>query len=892
MNALIAKEMRLLLPAYGMALVLAVIPVWLFPEVNQPVADSAIGPIWLGAVLLALSAFGREFGLKTFPLLLAQPLERRRIWWTKTGVLAGAMATVLIAWYLSCATWAYVGPERAVSLDMLIVGGTAAVVAFTGGLWTTLLLRQVVAAFWFTMLVPGAILMATLMATDISGGTIPTLFVAMLVYSVAGFLWAWRLFLRAQEVGWTGGIVNISGWWRSADAAARPSLRVRRPLAALCWKELQLHQIGLAGMGCLFGLHLAVVALRYAGYPASGSMMGSALEVFGGIWLIVPLVAASSSVAEERKLGTLDGQLCLPISSRVQFAVKLLFVLVLGGLLSAVLLWTAEGIGSAIGVGSPLKGPFENPFNGAALALVSLVFLALSLIGFYASTLARNVVQALATAVVTALGIWIVLVIASSPVGAFGRLMWQGVLVHYIAWPTLIATLVWLAWRNFRRLSESWRLWRRNALGLIGALVFIATGTTTLYQRAWELLLPLEPAHGPARLMGAKTILHSRWNGELAAVLPSGDLWVDRINYDPGRQWLAIGKSSGFFVGGKWTSLGGNHIVAGSNWLDAVTFFGETVAIRSDGTLWVSEKPRQSWDDVGKVIPRADEPAGLVRFGDETNWQSVTWNYWYGSRPTVLLMKKDGTLWCWSGTTNSVGEKQRKWPGLRSFQPHRLGTESDWARIMPAGDLIFIWKRDGRAWVIHRSSKPHPPQEIELEPGTVIERLESCDNLKWQSLTRCWPLHAAVREDGTLWTWRFLSSKPGEGLSMRPPVQIGKDSNWVAVAGRQLGLVALKADGSIWQWDNYRDGEWGWNYYRELQSGIWLTKVSPVRLSTHTDWVALGSMMDGIVSLAADGTLWYWWNRHSAYQPEYAHQPLLAPSRKPAQIENIFGRQE
>src|ERR1035437_10236400 len=101
MNALIAKEMRLLLPAYGMALLLAVIPVWLFPEVNQPVADSAIGPIWLGAVLLALSAFGREFGLKTFPLLLAQPLERRRIFWSKTGVLAGAMATVLIAWYLS-----------------------------------------------------------------------------------------------------------------------------------------------------------------------------------------------------------------------------------------------------------------------------------------------------------------------------------------------------------------------------------------------------------------------------------------------------------------------------------------------------------------------------------------------------------------------------------------------------------------------------------------------------------------------------------------------------------------------------------------------------------------------------------------------------------------------
>lgn len=888
MNALIAKEMRLLLPAYGMALVLAVIPVWLFPEVNQPVADSAIGPIWLGAVLLALSTFGREFGLKTFPLLLAQPLERRRIWWTKTGVLAGAMATVLIAWYLSCATWAYVGPERAVSLDRLIVGGTAAVVAFAGGLWTTLLLRQVVAAFWFTMLVPGAILMATLMATDISGGTIPTLFVAMLVYSVAGFLWAWRLFLRAQEVGWTGGIVNISGWWRSADAAARPSLRVHRPLAALCWKELQLHQIGLAGMGCLFALHLGVVALRHAGYPASGSMMGSALEVFGGIWLIVPLVAASSSVAEERKLGTLDGQLCLPISSRVQFAVKLLFVLVLGGLLSAVLLWTAEGIGSAVGAGSHFK---VIPFGREA----SLVFLALSLIGFYASTLARNVIQALATAVVTTLGVGMLGSIASNPLDAFGLWLWQGALVYYIGWSTLVAIFVWLAWRNFRCVSESGRLWRRNALGLIGALIFIATFTSAIYHRAWELITPIESAHGPARVVGAKpTILHDSWNGELAALLPSGELWVDRIMYDPGRPWQAFGLwSTRFRMGGKWTSLSGNHIVAGSNWVDAAAYFGETVAIRSDGTLWVSEKPRQAWNYYGKGIPPAEEPAGLVRFGDETNWQSVTWNYSFGSRPAVLLTKNDGTLWRWSGTTNSVGEKQRKWPGLRSFQPQRLGTESDWARIMPAGGLNFIWKRDGRAWVLHPSSKPHPPQEIELEPGTVIERLESCDNLKWQSLTPCWPLHVAVREDGTLWTWRFLSGKKGGGLSMRPPVQIGKDSNWVAVVGHYHRLVALKTDGSIWQWNYYRAGRprWGWNS-DEFVSEIWLTKVSPVRLGTHADWAAIGSLGQRIVSLAADGSLWCWWDRDPDWRSEYASQPLLAPSRKPAKIENIFGRQE
>src|SRR5438093_2329785 len=59
-------------------------------------------------------------------------------------------------------------------------------------------------------------------------------------------------------------------------------------------------------------------------------------------WVVVPLLAGAVSVAEERKLGTMEAQLCMPISSRLQFAIKLLFVVVLGGVLSAALAWVAE----------------------------------------------------------------------------------------------------------------------------------------------------------------------------------------------------------------------------------------------------------------------------------------------------------------------------------------------------------------------------------------------------------------------------------------------------------------------------------------------------------------------------------------------------------------------
>src|SRR5438067_9923663 len=98
MSPIVAKEVRLLLPGYVMALLLAIVAIWLVP--GDPGA-ATIFSFCFGAVILALSSFGREFALRTFPLVLSQPLERWRIWWTKISVLAIAMSTVMAAFLLS-----------------------------------------------------------------------------------------------------------------------------------------------------------------------------------------------------------------------------------------------------------------------------------------------------------------------------------------------------------------------------------------------------------------------------------------------------------------------------------------------------------------------------------------------------------------------------------------------------------------------------------------------------------------------------------------------------------------------------------------------------------------------------------------------------------------------
>ena len=863
MKPLYAKELRLLQPAYLAALLLAVVPVWLLPRNPYDSPESgALVPFIFGVAMLALSSFGREFGLQTFALLLAQPLERRRLWRTKSGLLAGALVTVFLAWCLSCAACLGTVSRSFIGSNVWVFGAATVVVAFAGGLWTTLLLRQVAAAFWFTILLPGTIAMLMREAKSWQ-----VLFVLGL-YSAAGFWWARRQFLGAQETAWTGGVVVFPGWRRTA---ATPGARRYRPWAALCWKELQLHQVGLLGMAGLFVLHLGVVGMRRLNYRVSSDVLSTLLEVFGGIWLVVPLLAGSVSVAEERKLGTLAEHLSLPVSRRAQFALKLLFTLTIGGLLCALLICTAEGIGLAVGADG---GMFNEKTTGTDLVGLVTAFVGLAFLGFYASTLARNLLQALAAGVVSVMAICILGVIAPRPEAIVGLPLWRGFLIYYLGAPALLTALLWLAWRNFRSESGSDQLWRWNAAVLGGVLAGAIGLTSAGYHRAWEFLTPTDPRPGVARIDGTRPVVLRGSDSGLTVILPDGRLWVDRIDYDAGRLLLSVGSDTGFRIGDRWTSLSGNRFVPGSNWVSALANSRETVAIRSDGTLWISQSPRRARDRDSE-LPHFEEAFPLTRFGADTNWLEVVQEHSYWA---VVLLKQDGTLWRLG--TNSFSE-WKAWPGLRSFTPRRLLDESGWSRILAGTGCLYAWKNDGSVWAV---SAPAPGQERRANAmGLVVSPAPFLSHAHWRALAWVGEHEVGLRQDGTLWTWPL--ERPGVQIRTGQPLSrrlspVSPDSDWSAVAGDYGSLVARRSDGSLWRWTC---GEWDYRFNP--------FQVPPNRLGARDDWVAVGSVWGGALSLGADGSLYYWADRDNSFHVGSSNQPLLAPSRKPVLIENLFTRQ-
>ena len=275
MNALIRKEVRLLLPSFAIGLVLA-LSIWLFPEnpslgldfdVSLGVLAFMVSPAML--VLMTLGSFGRELSAGTFSFMLSQPVPRSRVWWTKTLLLALATGILWAVWWFSLSsTKNFLAIPQEDRNDAFVTAAIFAIVVYSGGLWTTLLLRQLAAAFWFTLLTPAALTIALVAllgnnSEEANPVLESALVVALVTYSVAGFLFSRWLFLRAQDTHWTGGEVTLpevrglAGWF-----GRRGERRHQCPLAALWAKEFQLHQSQFVLAGLLALVHLVVLAVR------------------------------------------------------------------------------------------------------------------------------------------------------------------------------------------------------------------------------------------------------------------------------------------------------------------------------------------------------------------------------------------------------------------------------------------------------------------------------------------------------------------------------------------------------------------------------------------------------------------------------------------------------
>jgi ABC-type transport system involved in multi-copper enzyme maturation permease subunit len=883
MTCFVKKEIRLLLPVWCSILALEIAVPWMFPWISEPFNLASI-VFFLGLVILAVDSFGREFSLGTFQNLMAQPIERNEIWRTKIKLLVWGALLIFVAFFVSNflrLEYAMVyaeNPWRVTSGTMqsdFVMAMAASlvlfVIAISGGLWTTLLFRQIAAAFWITLLLPilGLLLLSFFLPEKLGENQILVniLFVVFAgLYGGWGFRLAHRLFMQAQDVAWTGGVIDFSRWryFEPANRAVK-SHRRWRPFAALLKKELQLQSVSFICAGALLAIHLVVLAMRAIhGSFQAGSTVEVITQNYWALWLIMPLLVGGTVVAEERKLNMTDVQFCLPVSRRKQFALKFIVTMALGVLFGGFVPVFLELGSAALGVSNNLFTTNDLNYQTMFDCLAGLVYASagLSLLSIFASSLSRQFLQALTVTFVSGIGCGIFGVFLE--VMAFNQnynrqealRLWSWPVAMMAAVPVLIIVLLWLAWRNFQLFHEYKRRLRMNIIGVTGALVFIVAASAAIYNRGWEYLGPAEPAHGAAKLLlSERPNLHLDDNSILSIRLPDGRVWLDCLEPKAASNWFSFPPMAG---------AGPRKFISGSNWVSVAVRYNEqykddqnagyldTVGIQSNGTLWVSEKDGNgSW--------MVDQ---LAQFGDESDWREVVRR----DASCVLLLKTSGTLWRW-GTNHFNRDSHpfaRSWPGLRTFQPFQLGTNADWQALGKWGGSLAR-KSDGSVWEVSR---------LDANGVDGLRRMTNYDQVSPEVAASLFPRLAwnpYVRKDGTLWiSYAVYSQNKGVTKESIEQQQISHETNWLSATWAGRWVVALRSDGTLWKWN-------------VPGLGVQFSKT-PRRLGSHSDWVALGGVGGYIVSLAADGSLWIWNGSAADVYPE----TWLQPSRRPELLCNIF----
>ncbi len=898
MSPLVRKEIRLILPFWGIALALAIAPACIL--VSGPflwfINEAVFWLLGFGLLLLGLAPFGQEFGLGTFSMMLAQPFERRRIWKTKILLVTAAAVLVCLAFIITLHTRidasisqgaqrvaesqpypGHIGNmgfvemqseslkhlgeafSNGVEVSLLLLA-----VAITGGLWSTLLFRQTGAAMWFALLIPGAIIVIVEAvfhnlsppAEHIVLGTVLGL------YSLAGLIWAQRMFASAQDSQWLGetvALLSLSPGKQKAEDIAAP--RRKGAFGALVRKELQSHQVSLlVGFGLLV-LHLCTLVFRRFDTLPKNSELRFVVEAVPFLWLLLPWLVGSVAVAEERKLGTMESQLCLPVTRRFQFVIKFAVVLLLGFVLGAIMPILLETLGAYFHISSDLLGlslmhsylpgpiSFFAEHRGIIGMCLGAIFIATA--SFFASTLCRNSLHALGGGMVWGCAFFFLFQWVMVESNSYEYSIWKGPLIFFTGVPVAVVVVMWLSFSNYKRLHAGRNVWLRNVLTLVVSLVFTGIATAFVYQRPWELAMSLEPQHGAPRLSGPVQPTVCMPNGRMFALLPDGRLWTgadyrEKVFDRDVEVWDAMGQSnhleklrmylpaSGTFIGGSnWVALAANSVSI------------EVVALQSDGTLW-SVLTREDWT-TNRVKWFSLAPH-LRRIGADSDWKSVDTSQRY-----FLALKKDGSLWGWGNNDGRFAPDARE----HIPEPVRIGTDSDWAMIfgrysdpllMKTNGTIFRFWEDRHQWGLERSN-------LNGKDWLVVAGSPERDYV--------------IRRDGTLWGRGYLprvffGAHQDREFRRVEFMRIGDRSDWALISGSYSSVVAIRKDGSLVK------NEMAW---------FSSTFGQPSR---YSDWIAADMDWNGILALASDGTLSWWVD--TRYRPEF----LLAPSHRPLWSENIF----
>jgi alpha-tubulin suppressor-like RCC1 family protein len=287
----------------------------------------------------------------------------------------------------------------------------------------------------------------------------------------------------------------------------------------------------------------------------------------------------------------------------------------------------------------------------------------------------------------------------------------------------------------------------------------------------------------------------------------------------------------------------------GTNWKQVSADTLHTSAIKTDGTLWTWGLG--TFGRLGNAVTtNASTP--VTTFAGGTNWKQVDCGTSY-----TAAIKTDGTLWTWgTGGNGRLGNALAA--GSISTPVTTFAGGTNWKQVSCGGAHTAAIKTDGTLWTWGSGGGGRLGNAVTT--GNISTPVTTfAGGTNWKQVT-CGNQHtAAIKTDGTLWTWgygTFGQLGTNDLINRSTPVTtFAGGTNWKQVSCGNRHTSAIKTDGTLWTW--------GYALSGQLGNAAITNRSTPVTtFAGGTNWKQVSCGLDTLSSHTAaiktDGTLWIW----------------------------------
>jgi alpha-tubulin suppressor-like RCC1 family protein len=227
----------------------------------------------------------------------------------------------------------------------------------------------------------------------------------------------------------------------------------------------------------------------------------------------------------------------------------------------------------------------------------------------------------------------------------------------------------------------------------------------------------------------------------------------------------------------------------GTNWKQVSTSFTHAAAIKTDGTLWI-------WGSGGNgrlgnaTLNSTSTP--VTTFAGGTNWKQVS-----AAQAHTVAIKTDGTLWIWgSGTNGKLGNGVTT--GSISTPVTTFAGGTNWKQVSNANDHTAAIKTDGTLWIWGDNSSGRLGNGVTSFTNISTPITTFAGGTNWKQVSGGTAHTAAIKTDGTLWIWGSGSSGIlGNGITTgnisTPVTTSAGGTNWKQVSGGEVHTAAVQA---------------------------------------------------------------------------------------------------